>query len=156
LASALLPKSFAIPNVTAHSSAPACEDAREARFDDPEARNDRESRPGRSCSASSTALESAIKRLTWKPGGTEWSDYYQDTNYSSPAMERQTPDRVGLLDATAPKLLGHGRQYRRIHALASDRGIDTIAFDIDPGRGREKLPPREGKGREALLPLLMD
>ena len=31
-------------------------------------------------------LESAVKKLRWQPGGTEWADYYDDTNYSSDAL----------------------------------------------------------------------
>jgi len=31
-------------------------------------------------------LESAVNKLKWRPGGTEWADYYDETNYSSDAL----------------------------------------------------------------------
>jgi hypothetical protein len=40
------------------------------------------------------SLESAVERVTWEPGGTEWADYYTDTNYSDEAM-RHKIDVVG-------------------------------------------------------------
>ena len=35
------------------------------------------------------SLESTIKKLTWKPAGTEWGDYYDNTNYSDSAFEHK-------------------------------------------------------------------
>ncbi len=32
------------------------------------------------------SLEAAIKKLSWKPKGTEWAEYYEDTNYSPEAL----------------------------------------------------------------------
>ncbi|MBA7694515.1 hypothetical protein ES703_103126 [subsurface metagenome] len=34
-------------------------------------------------------LESAVKKLKWRPRGTEWADYYEDTNYSDEALEHK-------------------------------------------------------------------
>ena len=33
-------------------------------------------------------LESTINNLNWQPQGTEWADYYQETNYSREALEQ--------------------------------------------------------------------
>ena len=35
------------------------------------------------------SLESTIKKLTWKPAGTEWGDYYENTNYTDSAFEHK-------------------------------------------------------------------
>ena len=28
------------------------------------------------------SLENTIKKLTWNPAGTEWGNYYENTNYT--------------------------------------------------------------------------
>jgi len=46
------------------------------------------------------SLESAIKNMNWNPHGTEWSDYYNDINYSSKdilSLFAQPNAGVGLL-----------------------------------------------------------
>ncbi len=35
-------------------------------------------------------LESAVKKLKWQPNGTEWSGYYEETNYSPAASEQKS------------------------------------------------------------------
>jgi hypothetical protein len=35
------------------------------------------------------SLESTIRKLEWKPGGTEWGNYYDITNYSDAAFEHK-------------------------------------------------------------------
>lgn len=35
------------------------------------------------------SLENTIKKLTWKPAGTEWGDYYENTNYTDSAFEHK-------------------------------------------------------------------
>jgi len=34
-------------------------------------------------------LESTVRKLTWKKYQTEWADYYEDTNYSSRALNHK-------------------------------------------------------------------
>src|SRR5215216_7686976 len=34
-------------------------------------------------------LDSAVRKLDWKPGGTEWGNYYDITNYSDAAFEHK-------------------------------------------------------------------
>jgi hypothetical protein len=35
------------------------------------------------------SLDSAVRKLEWKPGGTEWGNYYDITNYSDAAFEHK-------------------------------------------------------------------
>lgn len=103
------------------------------------------------------SLESAIKRLNWNPGGTEWADYYQDTNYSGGAMDDKRRLVSEFIDATSPKTVWDtGANTGEFSRLASDRGIDTIAFDIDPAAVEKNYLRVKQKGEKHLLPLLMD
>jgi ribosomal protein L11 methylase PrmA len=102
-------------------------------------------------------LESAVKGLTWKPGGTEWSDYYQDTNYSRPGMDHKRKLVAEFIEAAAPKTVWDlGANTGEFSRLASDRGIDTVAFDIDPAAVEKNYLHVKAQGEKHLLPLLMD
>jgi ribosomal protein L11 methylase PrmA len=104
-----------------------------------------------------SGLRSLIAGLDWKPAGTEWADYYQATNYSDDAFaaKRRTIER--FLDAIAPQrvwdLGGNTGVFSRI---ASERGIDTVCFDIDPAAVEINYRQVRQSGEKTLLPLIMD
>ena len=103
------------------------------------------------------SLESAVKSLKWDPGGTEWADYYRDTNYSSAAMEHKRKLVSEFIDAAAPKNVWDlGANIGEFSRLAGDRGIDTIAFDIDPAAVEKNYLHVRQQNEKHLLPLLMD
>jgi ribosomal protein L11 methylase PrmA len=102
-------------------------------------------------------LESSIRRLSWKPSGTEWGEYYTDTNYSPAALEHKKQIVSGFLERIRPTCVWDlGANTGLFSRLASDRGIYTLAFDIDPAavelNYRDCLKARE----QNLLPLVMD
>ena len=79
------------------------------------------------------SLESGVKRLKWNPGGTEWGDYYQDTNYSAEAFQHKKQVVAEFLDAIRPgSVWDLGANTGIFSRIASDKGIPTISFDIDP------------------------
>lgn len=102
-------------------------------------------------------LEGGISKLTWQPAGTEWADYYQDTNYSPSAFEQKRQIVAQYIEQARPaSVWDMGANTGLFSRLASERGIPTIAFDIDPAAvERNYLDAREKK-ETALLPLLMD
>lgn len=103
------------------------------------------------------SLESGIKSLSWEAGGTEWSDYYQDTNYSAKAMEHKRKLVAEFIEAAAPATVWDlGANTGEFSRLASDRGIDTVAFDIDPAAVEKNYLQVRARGEQHLLPLLMD
>jgi ribosomal protein L11 methylase PrmA len=103
------------------------------------------------------SLESAIKSLNWNPGGTEWSDYYQDTNYSRPGMDHKRRLVAEFIEAAGPKTVWDlGANTGEFSRLASDRGIETIAFDIDPAAVEKNYLRVKKQDEKHLLPLLMD
>jgi len=103
------------------------------------------------------SLRSTVRKLKWRPGGTEWGDYYEDTNYTDSSLQEKR-DLVGrFLDQTDSKMvwdLGANNGY--FSRVASERGILTIASDIDPTAvERNWLACRRGAAPN-LLPLVMD
>jgi ribosomal protein L11 methylase PrmA len=104
-------------------------------------------------------LETAVRGLKWRPGGTEWADYYEATNYSGEAFsdkKRITAsfiEKTGLRSGVAWDL---GANDGTFSALAAKAGLYTAAFDIDPA-AVEKNFIRTRKNRdESQLPLLCD
>jgi ribosomal protein L11 methylase PrmA len=102
-------------------------------------------------------LESAIQSLNWNPGGTEWADYYQDTNYTDAAMTQKRKLVSEFIEAAAPRTVWDlGANTGEFSRLASDRGIDTVAFDIDPAAVEKNYRRVREKDEKNLLPLVMD
>jgi hypothetical protein len=103
------------------------------------------------------SLRSTVRKLAWRPGGTEWGDYYQDTNYTSAAMAEKRALVGRLLDRTDGRVvwdLGANNGY--FSRVASERGRLTVACDSDPAAVEKNwLACRRG-AEPHLLPLVMD
>lgn len=102
-------------------------------------------------------LESAVRHLSWKPSGTEWAGYYTDTNYTPPALEHKKQIVSNFLDRIQPKNVWDlGANTGLFSRLASERGIETIAFDIDPAAVELNYQQCQQAKEKHLLPLVMD
>jgi ribosomal protein L11 methylase PrmA len=102
-------------------------------------------------------LESAVNKLTWRAGGTEWADYYKDTNYSSAAFEHKKQIVAEFLEKINPKNVWDlGANDGLFSRMASDKGIETISFDIDPAAVEKNYLQCTQKEEQYLLPLLLD
>lgn len=103
------------------------------------------------------SLQSAIRKLRWKPSGTEWADYYQDTNYTADSFEQKKKIVAGLLEKCRPSaVLDLGANTGIFSRLAAEQGILALAVDSDPGSVEKNyLDCRRQKTRN-LLPLLVD
>ena len=80
------------------------------------------------------SLESGVKALSWKMRDTVWSNYYESTNYDSDALQHKAQLVSSVLDQMTPRpriLWDLGANEGRFSRLASERGILTIAFDMD-------------------------
>jgi hypothetical protein len=103
------------------------------------------------------ALESAVRSLTWTPEGTEWGSYYEDTNYSADAQEEKLHLLKEHLDLSKPKTVWDlGANTGRFSRIASERGIRTVAFDVDPAAVEKNYLEVREQGESFLLPLVMD
>jgi len=103
------------------------------------------------------SLRQAVRGLHWKPGGTEWGEYYSDTNYSDGALARKR-DLVSAFLANAGDGivwdLGANNGY--FSRAAADLGKLVIAADVDPSAVEQNwLRCRQGQ-QPLMLPLLMD
>ena len=102
-------------------------------------------------------LESAIKGLNWFPAHTEWADYYEDTNYSVDAVEHKKKLVAEFLNQIRPKSVWDlGANDGLFSRIASDRGITTISFDIDPAAVEKNYLRCVEKKESSILPLLLD
>jgi hypothetical protein len=103
------------------------------------------------------SLESTVRRLQWRPRGTEWVEYYRQTNYSDAAIAHKEELVGRFLDACSPRVVWDlGANTGRFGRIASARGIDTIASDIDPAAVEIAYLEARRRADAHLLPLLSD
>ncbi len=103
------------------------------------------------------SLEGAVRRFSYRPEGTEWADYYSDTNYTDEGMDRKERVIGEFLDVLDPRFVWDlGANTGRFSRLASGKGRLTVSFDVDPAavelNYRECVREKNGN----LLPLLLD
>ncbi len=103
------------------------------------------------------SLHGAVRRLDWSPGGTEWAEYYDDTNYSRAALEHKQQLVRDFLRQAAPRLVWDlGANNGLFSRLASEAGIFTVAADVDPAAVEFNYRQCRRRGETNLLPLLLD
>jgi ribosomal protein L11 methylase PrmA len=92
------------------------------------------------------SLGSTVRGLRWEPRGTEWADYYTDTNYTEAALAEKERIVGDFLDRVGPGTAWDlGANTGRFSRLAAMRGAATVAFDVDPAAVET-----------GLLPLILD
>lgn len=102
-------------------------------------------------------LANVIQKLDWKPVGTEWGEYYTFTNYSDKSFKAKQKLVEAFIDKTRPKTLWDiGANDGSFSRLASDKGILTIAFDIDPVAVEKNYRSVKRQKEEHILPLVLD
>lgn len=115
---------------------------------------------GMSASASAGLLESlerTVKGLTWRPAKTTWGDYYASTNYSEAAFSHKREIVSEAIAALAPRTIWDlGANDGTFSRLGGDRGIPTVAFDMDPVAVERNYQRVVERRERHLLPLLLD
>ena len=102
-------------------------------------------------------LKRTVLKLEWRPGGTEWADYYDDTNYSDSAFgEKRTLVERFLTTAAPAKVWDLGANTGEFSQIAAENGIPTVAFDIDPSAVEKHYLHLRSRQSTEPLPLLMD
>jgi ribosomal protein L11 methylase PrmA len=102
-------------------------------------------------------LESAIKKLGWQAQGTEWADYYEDTNYSSDALQHKKQIVAEFFDKANPRIVWDlGANVGMFSRIASDKKIQTVSFDIDPAAVEKNYLQCIADGETNILPLVID
>ena len=103
------------------------------------------------------SLEKTVKKLDWKPTGTEWGDYYNITNYSEAGFQHKQALVSEWVSRIEPKSVWDmGANDGTFSRLASDQGIFTLAFDIDPAAVEQNYRQIKTKKEQNIVPLLLD
>ena len=103
------------------------------------------------------SLEGAIKKLKWEPRGTPWENYYTDTNYSTQALDHKLAVLSGWVEQVKPAAVWDlGANTGLFGRTAADKGILTIAFDMDPAAVEKNYLQARKKGETHILPLVVD
>lgn len=103
------------------------------------------------------SLRGAVGGLTWRPGGTEWADYYQATNYSTQAMSEKEKIVDELIRIVKPKVAWDlGANTGVFSRLAVAQGAYTVACDIDPSAVEKNYLSCRKDKNERMLPLIVD
>jgi hypothetical protein len=102
-------------------------------------------------------LGSAIRKLMWQPDGTLWGDYQEEDSYAADAFEHKKRLVGEFLARQQPRIVWDlGANVGLFSRLASDQGILTISFDVDPGCVEQNYLESRSKGETKILPLLLD
>jgi hypothetical protein len=103
------------------------------------------------------SLLNTVKKLSWQPADTDWGDYYEDTNYSDQAMSQKEALVADFVSRAAPEMVWDlGANTGRFSRIASQQGISTIAFDIDPAAVEKNYLQIKAQKESHLLPLIID
>jgi len=103
------------------------------------------------------SLDATVRKLAWKPGGTEWGNYYDITNYSDAAFEHKKQlvrEWVGQVNpALAWDLGANNGVFSRV---VSGAGSFVVSFDMDPAAVEQNYRQAKSEKEANLLPLLLD
>jgi ribosomal protein L11 methylase PrmA len=103
------------------------------------------------------SLESAVRTLSWKPHGTEWAAYYEETNYSAAAFAEKKRIVSEILGRIRPEtVLDLGANTGVFSRLAAEMGSSVLSVDMDPGSVEQNYLQCRAEKAERLLPLLID
>ncbi len=103
------------------------------------------------------SLESTVKKLHLKEISTEWADYYDITNYTDAAFEEKKKLVSAYVDQCKPrKVWDLGGNTGVFSRLASNKGIFTVSFDIDPNAVDENYQEMRDNKEKNIVPLVLD
>jgi hypothetical protein len=102
-------------------------------------------------------LAATVEKLSWQPENTEWAAYEDFHNYSPAAQQIKKELVENFLTQTNSSLVWDlGANTGQFSRIASQKAIDTIAFDIDPGAVELNYLRLNKENDQHLLPLIID
>jgi hypothetical protein len=104
-------------------------------------------------------LRSTVSNLKYEPTGTVWANYTNETNYSESAHEEKQRLVSELIDSIQPKpemLWDLGANTGEYSRIAAEKGIRTIAWDMDPAAVEQSYLALKKNPTPYLLPLVQD
>lgn len=103
------------------------------------------------------SLRRTIEGLDYRPEGTEWADYADNTSYGE-AAARGKDDLVRqmLADAGGGVVWDLGANTGRFSRIAAELGRRVVAWDVDPAATERHYRQIRTDGSASVLPLLQD
>ena len=98
------------------------------------------------------SLKGTVEGLRWEPKGTQWADYYGDTNYTDAAMADKRRRVASFLEGIDGSLWDLGANTGEFSRIGAGLGLQTVAWDVDPGAVERAYAAKH----EGVLPLLLD
>ena len=103
------------------------------------------------------SLESAIRKLKWRAGGTEWANYDNENSYDESSLNDKMEMVARFLGDIRPGTVWDlGANTGRFSRLASDMGINSVSFDKDPSAVETNYLKMVDRKEANLLPLVLD
>lgn len=102
-------------------------------------------------------LESTVRKMKYQVKTTQWGDYYENTNYSDVAQQNKKELLSDYLKKSNPKNVWDlGANDGTFSRIASEKGILTIAFDMDHAAVEKNYRECLKRKDHHILPLVMD
>jgi len=102
-------------------------------------------------------LRATVRKLVWKPQGTEWADYYQANNYTDSAFEHKKVLVGDWLSKLSPRVIWDlGANTGIFSRVAAVTGAYVISSDIDPAAVEVNYRQVKKASEQNLLPLVID
>ncbi|MDP6978921.1 MAG: SAM-dependent methyltransferase [Myxococcota bacterium] len=105
-------------------------------------------------------LRQIIRRLSWKPSGTEWADYTSGDSYDEPSLAEKKEVVRDFIHAIGPtKVFDLGANTGTYSRIAAQTSECVVAFDVDPAcveRNYLEVRSHRGEDEAGVLPLLLD
>lgn len=102
-------------------------------------------------------LESSIKKLKWKSGGTEWADYYSGDSYTQIGFENKKNLVLQYLNDAKPKIVWDlGANDGFFSRLATKTGAFVLSSDIDVSCVENNYLNVKKYQEKNILPIFLD
>ena len=102
-------------------------------------------------------LKARIESLKWKPTGTEWANYYQNTHYSDRAFSQKQALVDKFVNQTnAHSIMDLGANIGIFSRVAAKSGAKIVACDVDPAAVELNYIHCRNESNDSILPLLLD
>lgn len=102
-------------------------------------------------------LGAAVRRLSWRPTGTEWADYTSDNNYSESAARSKRQMVIDYLRRAGTNTVWDlGANTGEYSRAAREVASLVVSFDVDPAAVERNYREVRGNRDAGILPLLLD
>ncbi len=103
------------------------------------------------------SLRRTITKLDWRPQGTVWGDYYENTNYSKAGMDSKREVVRDILLEERPRIVWDiGANTGEFSRIAAAKAESVVAWDLDPAAVDQHYAIVRMRDIRNILPLLGD